>query len=232
MPFASTASSPGRIVARRPLALALFVAAIAAAAVAGCSSITGRTGAGDVKTETRQASAFSKIDAGYGINVTVAIGAAKPLELRAQENVLPIIVTEVQGDTLRIRGSSEFNTSTPVEVTVVTPTLTSVSIGGGSSAQVTGIAVDRLEVTVGGGGSITATGTVGALSLTMTGGSHAILADLAAKTVSVELSGGSTAGLRASDDVSGSASGGSHATVAGDARLNVQTSGGAEVTRG
>jgi hypothetical protein len=87
-------------------------------------------------------------------------------------------------------------------------------------------------VAVGGGGSITATGTVGALSLMMTGGSDAKLADLMAKTVGIELSGGSTAALRASDGVSGSASGGSHATVAGDARLNVQVSGGAEVTGG
>jgi hypothetical protein len=207
-------------------------AALAAAAVAGCNSITGRIGSGAVKTETRQAPAFSKIDAGFGINITVGIGAAKPLEVRAQENILPIIVTEVQGDTLRIRGSSEFNTSESVEVTIVTPTLTSIALGGGSSAQITGIAADRLEVTVGGGGSISATGTVGALSLTMTGGSKATLTDLPAKTVTVELSGGSTAALRASDEVSGSASGGSHATVAGDARLNVQSSGGAEVTRG
>jgi len=232
MPLANTASSPGWLAARRHLAIALVVAAIAATAVAGCNSITGRTGTGAVKTETRQAAPFSKIDAGYGIHVAIGIGAAKPLEVRAQENILPIIETEVQGDTLRIRGSSEFNSSTVVEVTIVTPTLTSVSLGGGSSAQVTGIAADRLEVTVGGGGSITATGTVGALSLTMTGGSDAMLADLAAKTVGIELSGGSTAALRASDEVSGSASGGSHATVAGDARLNVQSSGGAEVTRG
>ena len=87
-------------------------------------------------------------------------------------------------------------------------------------------------MTIGGGGSIAATGTVDVLSLTMTGGSDAMLADLAAKTVGIELSGGSTTALRASDEVSGSASGGSHATVAGDARLNVQSSGGAEVTRG
>jgi hypothetical protein len=218
--------------AARPLALALVVAAMAVATVVGCNSITGRTGSGAVKTETRQAAAFSKVDAGFGINVTVDIGAAKPLEVRAQETILPIIVTEVQGDTLRIRASSEFNTSEPVDVTIVTPTLTSISLGGGSSAQVTGIAADRLEVTAGGGGSISATGTVGALSLTMTGGAEAALTDLAAKTVNLELSGGSTAALRASDEVSGSASGGAHATVAGDARLNVQASGGAEVTRG
>ena len=208
MPLANTASSPGWLAARRHLAIALVVAAIAATAVAGCNSITGRTGTGAVKTETRQAAPFSKIDVGYGINVTVGIGAAKPLEVRAQENILPIIVTEVQGDTLRIRASSEFNTSEPVDVTIVTPTLTSISLGGGSSAQVTGIAADRLEVTAGGGGSISATGTVGALSLTMTGGAEAALTDLAAKTVNLELSGGSTAALRASDEVSGSASGG------------------------
>ena len=230
MPRSNTASSSRRSAASRPLALALVVAAIAATAVGGCSSITGRTGTGAVKTETRQAAPFSKIEVGFGIHITVGTGAAKPLEVRAQENILPIIETDVQGDTLRIRGTSEFNSSTAVEVTIVTPTLTGVSLGGGSSAQITGIAADRLEVTVGGGGSITATGTIEALSLTMTGGSDAMLADLAAKTVGIELSGGSTAALRASDEVSGSASGGSHATVAGDARLNVQSSGGAEVT--
>lgn len=231
MPFAN-ATSFGRLAARRPPVLALVVVAIAATLVAGCNSITGQTGTGGIKTETRQAAPFSKIEAGFGIRITVGIGASKPLEVRAQENILPIIVTDVQDDTLRIRGNSEFDSSTVVEVTIVTPTLTSVSLGGGSSARITGIAADRLGVAVGGGGSITATGTVGALSLMMTGGSDAKLADLMAKTVGIELSGGSTAALRASDGVSGSASGGSHATVAGDARLNVQVSGGAEVTGG
>jgi hypothetical protein len=65
----------------------------------------------------------------------------------------------------------------------------------------------------------------------MTGGSRASLENLTATTITLDLSGGATATVQASDRVSGSASGGSRVSVLGDAQLNVEISGGGEVTR-
>jgi hypothetical protein len=82
---------------------------------AGCSALTGTRGEGPITTESRHAAAFNKVDASYGIAVTISVGPAQPLEVHAQANILPIIETSVDGSTLHIRGTKEFNTSEPVK---------------------------------------------------------------------------------------------------------------------
>jgi hypothetical protein len=199
---------------------------------AGCSALTGTRGEGPITTESRHAAAFNKVDASYGIAVTISVGPAQPLEVHAQANILPIIETSVDGSTLHIRGTKEFNTSEPVEVVIVIPTLDGISLSGGSQGQVAGLVAEHLEIRLSGGAGLTASGSAADVALTSTGGSEAHLADLSTRAVSLELSGGATATVNASDEVKGSAAGGSRATVLGAAALNVTTSGGAEVTHG
>ena len=44
-------------------------------------------------TADRHAAPFSRIDAGYGIGVTVQVGPATSIKVEAQQNLLPIIET-------------------------------------------------------------------------------------------------------------------------------------------
>jgi hypothetical protein len=207
-------------------AIAAATAIVLAASIIGCNR-----GAGEVKTETRQVSAFSRIDVGGGIGLTVRIGPAQPLEIRAQENILSIITTDVQGDTLRIGSKQTYTTSEGVQVTLVTPSLAGISMSGGSQGQIAGLAADELAIDLSGGAGLTTSGTARTLIVNATGGSRGTLSDLTASTVSVDVSGGSTASIRASQEVNGSASGGSRVTVLGDAKLNVQATGGSDVRR-
>jgi hypothetical protein len=197
-----------------------------AAGLAGCNR-----GSGEVKSETRQASAFSRIDVTAGIGVTVRIGSAQTLEVRAQENILPLIATDVQGATLRIHSTQGYTTSEGVHVTIVTPALAGISMSGGSQGQIAGIAADDLEIELSGGSGLTASGTARTVTAKASGGSRGTLSDLSATTVTVVMTGGSTAIVRASEEVRGSASGGSRVTVVGAAKLNVQASGGSDVRR-
>ena len=202
---------------------------VVGAMAAGCSLTTGTSGDGPTSTESRTTDAFSRVETGFGIGVTVTIGPAQSVEVHAQSNILPIISTKVEGGTLHIDATQEFSTTEAVEVVVVTPTLDGISLGGGSQGRVTGLAADALDISLTGGSGLTATGSASDVMLGSSGGSEAHLFDLSADTVSLELSGGATAEVNASTEVNGSASGGAHATVRGPAQLNVALSGGAEV---
>lgn len=208
--------------------------AAAAMLLSACSAgggLFGTTGSGPVTTETRETAAFTKVEASGGIRVTVRIGPAQPAEVRAQENILPLIATDVEGTTLRIRGTGSFTTTEGVEVTVVTPALDGISLSGGSNAHIEGLDADRLEAELSGGSVLTATGVAASVTLTASGGSRAELVELTATTVAIDLSGGSTATVQASDEVSGSSSGGARATVVGDAEITVETSSGGSASR-
>jgi hypothetical protein len=211
-----------------PIAGATASVMLAAYVLAGCG-LVGMMGSGPVKTETRPVDAFTRVDTSYGIGVSVRIGPAQPLQVQAQENLLPIIVTEVSGGTLHIRATKEFSSSQPPQVAIVVPALDAVTLSGGSQGQVDGLTSDALALDLSGGSRLTATGTVANVALDGSGGSHATLDGLSAKTATVDLSGGATARVHASDAVTGDISGGAHLTVVGDARVNVQASGGAQI---
>jgi hypothetical protein len=208
-------------------AIGAATAIVLAASIIGCNR-----GAGEMKTETRQVAGFSRIDVGGGIGLTVRIGPAPSLEVRAQENILPLIASNVENATLRIHSTQAYTTSEGVHVTIVTPTLGGITMNGGSQGQVAGLAADELAIDLSGGSALTASGTARSVTLKANGGSRGTLSDLAATTVTIDMSGGSTATVRASEEVKGSASGGSRVTVLGDAKLNVQATGGSDVSRG
>jgi hypothetical protein len=219
--------SSSRIRASVGATLALAVIALLAA---GCD-LLGRSGSGPAKSETRDAKAFTRIDVGGGINVNLSIGPLKPLEVSAQESILPLIATDVEGDTLRIHSTGSYTSSEPVVVTIVTPSLSAVTSSGGSAVTIDGLQADTLDLNMSGGSGVTAKGTVKTLTIEASGGAHFTLGELAANGVTVDLSGGANGTVQASRTISGSASGGAHVTVLGNASVNVDTSGGAEVTR-
>jgi hypothetical protein len=207
----------------------LAVAGIVAVALTGCSMF-GTSGQGAVSSETRQVRAFTGIDVDAGIGLTVQIGPTQAVEVRAQQNILPLISTVVQGDQLTIRSTQSYNTSEGVMVTVTAPALDGVSESGGSQGTVGALAAASFTVKLNGGARLTAAGTATSVSVTANGGATADLSGLAAKTVTVDLNGGGTVTVDATETVDGSASGGAHLTVLGGAKVNVQTSGGASVT--
>jgi hypothetical protein len=204
--------------------------AIAATSV-GCD-LTGTRGEGPVKAETRNIAAFSRIETSAGIGTSVQIGPAGTIEVRAQENILPNIVTEVANGTLRLHSAHSYTTSEKVEVVITTPSLAGVVLSGGSVGRIEGFRQDALEIEVSGGSRLTAIGEATALDLNMSGGSVATLDDLSTRTIKVAASGGSRATVRASERVDGSASGGTSITVIGDAELSVDTTGASNVSRG
>jgi hypothetical protein len=207
-----------------PPVLSVFVAL--AAALAGCIQ-----GQGPVTSETREVTAFTRIEVTAGIRVVVRIGPAEAIEVSAQANLLPAIATQVGGETLRIEARDDFTTVEPVTVTVVIPALDGITLSGGSRAEIDGLEATSIQIDIRGGASATLVGAADVVELTADGGAVADLQDLSAGTMALRLSGGAKATVNASDAVTGSASGGSSLTVFGDAELRVETSGASEVAR-
>jgi hypothetical protein len=223
---------PTAALTRRLPSTALLIAALTVVGTSVGCDLGGTRGDGAVKSETRQVAAFSRVETSAGIGISVQIGPAGTLDVRAQENLLPIILTDVENGTLRLRSASNYTTTEKVEVIVTTPSLTGIVLSGGSQGRVEGLEEPRFDIDLSGGSRLTATGEATDLALGASGGSSANLEGLSAQTIKVGASGGSTARVRASQRVHGSASGGTTITVLGDAALGVETTGASHVDRG
>jgi UDP-3-O-[3-hydroxymyristoyl] glucosamine N-acyltransferase len=202
------------------------------ATLAACGLEPVAVGSGAVVEETRSVGSFTNVEAGYGINLGVRIGPEASVTVRAQESLIPILRTDIEGETLRIRFSQEFESTVSPEVTIVTPSLQGIALNGAVEATVEGLASPAFAVILNGESRLTATGASDTVAVEANGASEAALGSLDARTIDVQLNGGSTARLSASSEVVGQVNGGAHATIGGDAEIRVSTAGGGTVSRG
>ena len=111
---------------------------------------------GKIVTETRPVSGFSTIQLAGSGQMTLDQGPAESLTIEADENVLPHIITEVNGTTLVIRPEASFNvlSGQTIHYQVVVKDLNGLSSLGSADITTGPISSDHLTVTVAGSGNI------------------------------------------------------------------------------
>lgn len=139
----------------------LFGAAcIAAVSFSSCIDMGERVnGNGNIKSENRKVSEADKISLGGDMDVYISEGPMA-LKVEADENLLPYIITEVEGGTLKIRDRDNvnINTSHAMKVYVTMPSVTDVRVGGSGNITFDKmITSDRdMAFAISGSGDITA----------------------------------------------------------------------------
>lgn len=210
-------------------------------------------GSGRRITEARPIdAAFTRVSIHSGIRAQVGLGPAA-VSVTADENLLSLIETFVDGETLvvRVRPNMAVSSALGLEAAVVTPALQGLeasggsqvgasaapslefpaNASGGSEVTIDGIDCTQLSLDASGGSRFTVTGAAIAVRAVASGGSRIEADSVPAERVVLDGSGGSTLFLRASHSAVGSLSGASQATIAGNpATRQIDTSGGSGVT--
>ncbi|HET9753178.1 MAG TPA: head GIN domain-containing protein [Myxococcales bacterium] len=208
-------------------------------------------GNGRTTRELRDLPRFDAVAVHSGIHAEVEIGPQAPVQVDADENILPLVVTEVVDGTLsiRFRRDTDVSSEQAVRVRVRAPAVhrleatggaelraqaepggdLEVRSSGGSEVRVRGLNANRLSVSGSGGARVQLAGAADTVRLRISGGTRVRAASLAARAVSVHGSGGASAEIRASDVLRGSLSGGSTVHLIGRASSRVSTSGGSSV---
>jgi hypothetical protein len=205
------------------------------AILAGCTNLgvpadfNGVRGEGPLVDEAREVDTFTAIEAGGGIHLEVTVGGSQSVRLEAQENILEILTTEVEGGTLVIGSRDSYSTSRQITATITVERLDGVDLSGGAVGHVEGVDAETLRLTVSGGAELTVEGAANDLELDDTGGAKAYLGGLEVGDAQIECSGGATAELSVSGMLHGEASGGATVRVDGDPMIDVDVSGGASL---
>lgn len=171
----------------------IVVALALLGSAAACNFISaGVQGSGVQAREERQVPAFEQVELDGSAAVEIEVGRARSVRIEADDNIIPLITTEVAGKTLKISSHGSYSTSNPVKVWISLPRLVGVAADGSGSIHARGIAADNFAARLEGSGSIQLAGTADALVASIDGsGSLAALALVVARvTVSVEGSGG------------------------------------------
>lgn len=114
-------------------------------------------GNGNLISTTRTIPSFNELSVGGSFEVILVKGTVGEISIEAEENIIPYIITEVDGDRLKIRykKNSNINTTKSVTIRVQFEDLESVSLGGsGKISSDDLIKSETFKVNIGGSGKI------------------------------------------------------------------------------
>ena len=206
----------------------VYACYLLAVLLAGCNITIAPAlrGSGVAKTESREVAKFSEIEVGSAIQLAVTVGEPTSLVVTADDNVLPLVRTEVVGDRLKIYLDTSLSTNIGVQVKASTPELSSLVGSGATKVNATGVTGEKfqielhgastgelssnaevMDVTLSGASRGELTGACNQLNVECSGASQIDAADYAADKVTAELSGASSAQLNVKEALAVEASG-------------------------
>ena len=176
-------------------------------------------GSGQVITETRELAEFDAIELRISGDAHVTIGKATPLEITSDDNILPLIKTEVHERRLVISAGHKFKTKHSPDLKITVANLTAAAIAGSGDLHISGVDNKKLALSVAGSGDLRFEGKTDLLAVSIAGSGDVRLTGKAEQL---------TAGIAGSGDIHGFDLVASNATVSirgsGDAKVNVAKS--------
>lgn len=217
--------------------------------ISACS-LTGISGKGDVKKETREVGDFTGISVGGAFDVVVEQGSSNSVVIEADENLLEHIETAVEGGVLKIRTTQNIYKHKMLNAYVVLKEFESLKISGACDLKTRGtLRGDKVSMRLSGASDATISLECQELDYKASGSSDAVIkgkadrlyvdisgaSDLKSTSFKVndckiETSGASDARVNVSNSLEADASGSSEVLYAGNPKdLDYETSGAAEV---
>jgi Putative auto-transporter adhesin, head GIN domain len=197
---------------RLRVALALLTVAL----LLGACSVT--RGSGQLASESRPVTGFTKVELSGTGELTIEKTGTESLAISAEDNILPLLTSEVSGDTLALgtKRNTEIVTTKPINYALTVKDLTGLTLSGSGNIRVSNLSTTELTTKISGSGTITASGTADDQDLDISGSGRYQADQLASKTVNAGISGSGTASVLVSDALDVRISGSGTLTYSGD----------------
>jgi hypothetical protein len=165
-------------------------------------------GSGVPATQARAVGEFTGVELGGSNNVVIRVGEEQSVVVKADDNLVDRVTTEVQSGTLVIANTpGSFSTKSPMSVEVSVPTLDTLQLTGSGNIVVDGIQTESLTVDLPGSGTLTGSGTATHLEVTVGGSGTVQFTRLVADDVRAVVSGSGSIFVTATESLDGSVSG-------------------------
>lgn len=198
--------------------------------LSGCM-IGGVHGSGVRKTEKRDLPAFTSIETTGAFEVNVTCQKSVSFEIEADDNILPLVKTEVRDGVLHVTTTKGYSSTAGVMVRVNVPNLTGVKSTGAGKFHVSDVKNDNFEIESMGAATVTASGQSKALKINSTGAGEIDAHDLRAQKADVTVTGAAGVEISASDELDVTVSGAGRVVYSGNPKVTKHVSGAGQVTK-
>ena len=189
---------------------------------AGCHHRIGSEvqGSGKRESQKRQIGAFTSIGTEGAFNIEIVCQKDFSLELEGDDNVLPLITTEVSGDKLKISNTKSYSVNEPVTFRISVPNLEAISADGAGKIQISGVNNDKIQIYSNGAAMITVSGTTKMVGVDTNGAAKIDTHSLRSAHAIVDSKGASKVDLGVCEKLDVNVTGVSHVTYRGDPVVN------------
>ena len=183
------------------------------------------SGSGNRQRQKRDVASFNSIS--YNGEFEVDIVCQKPLELEVEgdDNILPLIGTEVSNNVLHIKSLRNYSVSEPIKLKISVPNLEGVVVNGAGRIEVSGVKNEKFEIDAKGGPTIRVSGETKLVNIDTKGAGKIDTHKLRASKAIVDSKGVSKVDVQAVDQLDVTVSGPSHVSYEGNPVVNKTVNG-------
>lgn len=199
---------------KRKLWIILLVAV--AVASSNCKFGRGIAGSGNRKIEKRDLKSFSAVDTSGAYEISVTCQKPVGVEIEADDNLLPLIKTEVRDGTLFVSDAQDYHSPQSPTLRITLPELISVANHGAGEVKINDANSNDLKIQSTGASSVDAAGKTKTVTISSTGAGNVDTSKLTAEKARVDVSGAANVDVYASDQLDVSISGVGSVSYAGN----------------
>jgi hypothetical protein len=188
-------------------------------------------GSGKRVTEKRDIAPFTSIETNGAFDIEIVCQKDLSMELEGDDNILPLVSSEVRNNVLRLRPSQSYSVSDPIVLTITVPNLEAITANGAGNIRITGVSNEKLQISSDGAPAISASGSTKMIGIDTNGAAKIDTHNLRATHAIVDSKGVSKVDLGVSDRLDVNVSGPSHVTYRGDPVVNKRVHGPGKVEK-
>lgn len=195
--------------------------------VAGChhGGLNQVKGSGNRQKQKRDVPAFTSVSTEGAFHIEVVAQQQPSLEIEADDNILPVILTDVSNNVLHLKTKQGISVSQPVIIRIAVPNLEGVSANGAGKIDVSGLKNDKFELDVNGAPSVHVSGETKLVEIDTNGAANIDTDKLRAQRAVVDSRGVSQVEVRAVEQLDVTVSGPSNVVYSGDPVVNKTVNG-------
>jgi hypothetical protein len=192
----------------------------------GCHRIhDGIPGSGKLQKQKRDVGSFNSISTEGAFDLEIVCQKPQSIEIEGDDNVLPLITTEVSNNVLHIRSLRGYSVSEPITLRISLPDLEGISASGAGNIEVSGIRNEKFGIDASGAPAIRVAGETSVLDIDTSGAGKIDTHKLRAARVVVDSKGVSKVEVYAAEQLDVTVSGPSHVIYEGEAVVNKTVNG-------
>ncbi len=190
----------------------------------------GVRGSGNIVTEQRDLTSFTSVDVSSVFQVELTAGKEFAVEIEADDNLVPVIKTEVVDGKLKLSTTQSIRGRSRMIVRISAPDIERVDVSGAAKVNVADIKNPAFTIDTSGASKVTVAGETSKLNISVSGASKVNAEQLRAENATVDASGASKINVNATNVLRADGSGASRIRYVGTpASIEKNTSGASSV---